>query len=136
MTGDDVAGDDVTEIDDCLRQAMAIRGALGASLIDYPSGLTMAAAGSGPSGRDEVTAASTATLVRATVDAAAVATMGQPGHLEDIVVTAGNGYHLVHFPDSGRDRRLVLYMWLDRDTGNLAMTQRSLRAIGARLSVG
>ena len=124
------------DIEDCLRQAMAIRGALGASLIDYPSGLTVGAAGSGPSGRDEVTAASTATLVRATVDAAAMATVGRPGHLEDIVVTAGNGYHLVHFPDDGRDRRLVLYMWLDRDTGNLAMTQRSLRAIGAQLSVG
>lgn len=117
----------VPDIEDCLRQAMGIEGALGASLIDYPSGLTVGTVGSNQN-------AVAARLVRATADAAAFASVGQPSHLEDIVVTAGNGYHLVHFPeDSGG--RLALYMWLDR-AGNLAMTQWSLRAIGAQLGVG
>ena len=122
------------DIGDCLRQVMAIRGALGASLIDYPSGLTMGAMGR--NGPDTPVTAGPAVLVHASVDTAANATAGQPTQLEDVVVTADNGYHLLHFPVSGPGGRLVLYLWLDRMTGNLAMTQRSLHAIGTRLSAG
>jgi hypothetical protein len=124
----------VLNIEDCLRQVMAIQGALGASLIDYPSGSTMGAVGRGPSGHDDLTSSRTATLVHATVDTAAHASIGEPGHVEDIVITAGNGYHLVHLLGSHLGGRLVLYLWLDRMLGNLAMTQRSLRAIGAQLA--
>ena len=120
-------------IEDCLRQAMAIQGALGASLIDYPSGSTIGALGRGPNGVDESTAVGPADLVHATVDTAAFATVGQPGHVEDIVITAGNGYHVVHLLQSGIGRRLVLYLWLDRLHGNLAITQMSLRNISEQL---
>ena len=119
-------GANVLNIEDCLRQVMAIQGALGASLIDYPSGSTIGAAGRGPNG-------GTAHLVHATVDTAAFATIGEPGHVEDIVITAGNGYHVVHLLSSGIGRRLVLYLWLDRMLGNLAMTQMSIRSISEQL---
>jgi hypothetical protein len=56
-----------------------------------------------------------------------------PGYLEDIVITAANGYHLIHFVVSAFEARLVLYVWLDRLMGNLAMTQRSLHSIGRHL---
>ena len=120
-------------IEDCLRQVMAIQGALGASLIDYPSGSTIGAAGRGPIGADDPTAKSPAHLVHATVDTAAFATVGEPGHVEDIVITAGNGYHVVRLLQSGIGGRLVLYLWLDRLHGNLAMTQMSLRNISEQL---
>ena len=113
------------DIEDCLRQVMAIRGALGVSLIDYPSGLTMATAGRGP-----VAADSTLRLARATLDTAAFATAGRPSQVEDVAITAENGYHLLHFPGG----RMVLQVWLDRATGNLAIMQRSLHTIGTQLA--
>jgi hypothetical protein len=124
----------VLNIEDCLRQVMAIQGALGASLIDYPSGSTIGAAGRGPHDPDDRSAAGAAQLVHATVDTAAFATVGEPGHVEDIVITAGNGYHLVHLLSGTLGGRLVLYLWLDRMLGNLAMTQRSIRTISAQLA--
>jgi hypothetical protein len=147
----------VPEFEDCLRQAMAIRGALGASLIDHVSGMTVASVGREPgAGRAGLTGP--AEVARATVDGAAFAPLTMPGHVEDIVITAANGYHLLHFvvlpegsvagarrsprsSDSASTRqafgaRLVLYLWLDRLLGNLAMTQRSLRAIGHAMVAG
>ena len=117
-------------IEDCLRQVMAIQGALGVSLVDYPSGSTIGSAGRGPSGHDEFTAAGAARLIYATVDTAAFATVGRPDRVEDIVITAGNGYHLLHLMTNGFGGRLVLYNWLDQTQGNLAITQRALRTIG------
>jgi hypothetical protein len=127
-------GADVPDIEDCLRQVMAIRGALGASLIDYPSGLTMACTGRGTSVADDLAGISTVRLARATLDTAASATIGRPNQVEDVAITAENGYHLLHFPASGPGGRLVLYLWLDRTIGNLAITQRSLHTIGTQLS--
>jgi hypothetical protein len=116
----------VLDNEDCLRHVMAIRGALGAALVDYASGLTIRSAGRAPSGSHEVTADGVAAMVHATLASPAFATPGEPGRIDDIVVTAGNGYHLVHFV-ADRDPRLVLYVWLDRMLGNLAMAQRRLR---------
>jgi hypothetical protein len=126
----------VLEIEDCLRQAMAIRGALGASLIDYTSGLTLGSVGSGPCGDHEVTAAGASQVVHAIVDSAAFATLGVPGEVDDVTIKAGNGYHLVHFLPTKFDARLVFYLWLDKTLGNLAMTQRSLRSIAGDLVAG
>jgi hypothetical protein len=120
----------------CLRQVMAIRGALGATLVDYTSGYTIRSAGRAPADDDDPVAAGITGIVQATLGSAAVASVGRPGHIEDIVVTAGNGYHLVHFVADRPDARLVLYVWLDRMLGNLAMTQRRLRTAVAELVAG
>jgi hypothetical protein len=63
------------------------------------------------------------------VDGGAFATLGWPSQVDDIVVNARNGVHLVHFVSTGFDARLALYVWLDPAVGNLAMTQHSLRSI-------
>lgn len=111
---------------------MAIPGALGASLIDFPSGSTIGAVGRG-SDHGDVDGGGAADLISATMRTAAFATAGRPQRVEDIVITAGNGYHLLHPLFRGGDRRLVLYMWLDRVQGNLAVTQRRLTAIAAHI---
>lgn len=72
-------------------------------------------------------------IIRATVNSPAFVAPATPGYVEDIVVTAANGYHLIHFVVTDFDARLVLYVWLDRMVGNLAMTQRSLRNLGQHL---
>ena len=124
------------EIEDCLRQVMAIRGVLGASMIDYTSGLVLASAGRCASDDHDVTAVGATKLVRATLDSGAFATLGRPSQVDDIVVTARNGYHLIHFLPTGIDARVMVYVWLDRMAGNLAMTQRSLKSITGELVAG
>jgi hypothetical protein len=122
---------------------MAIQGTLRASLIDHSSGMTVAAAGrdgpagysaGGPDGADPDGAdAGPMDIVRATMGSPAFVAPATPGYVEDIVITAANGYHLIHFVVPAFDARLVLYVWLDRLIGNLAMTQRSLHNIGRHL---
>jgi hypothetical protein len=127
----------VPEFDDCLRQVMAIRGTLRASLIDHSSGMTVAAAGRGGDGGDggapDACDAGPVEIIRATVESPAFVAPTTPGYVEDIVITAANGYHLIHFVVTAFDARLVLYVWLDRLMGNLAMTQRTLHSIGRHL---
>jgi hypothetical protein len=126
----------VPEFDDCLRQVMAIHGTLRAALIDHSSGMTVACAGRGGDGGDPEghdADAGAMEIVRATVSSPAFVAPATPGYVDDIVITAANGYHLIHFVVTPFDARLVLYIWLDRLIGNLAMAQRSLRTIGDRL---
>ena len=123
--------------DDCLKQVMALHGTLRASLIDHSSGMTVAAAGRDGPGADGLDPggadAGPMEIVRATVSGTAFVESATPGYVEDIVITAANGYHLIHFVVPAFDSRLVLYVWLDRLLGNLAMTQRSLHSIGRHL---
>jgi hypothetical protein len=112
---------------------MAIRGALGASLIDYMSGRPLGSVGRGPSDDHEVTAAGATKVVHDVLDSEAFATLGWPGHVDDIIIRARNGYHLLHFVPTRFDAQLVLYVWVDRMLGNLAMAQRSLRSITREL---
>src|SRR4051812_43275758 len=112
---------------------MAIRGALGTSLIDYGSGLVVATAGRGPHDNHEVTGAGVADVVRAVLDGAHFTAPGRADSVSEIVVSAGNGHHLVQFVETRYDNRIVLYLWLDVENGNLALTQRSLRSIATEL---
>ena len=88
------------------------------------------AGGADPDGAD----AGPMDIVRATMGSPAFVAPATPGYVEDIVITAANGYHLIHFVVPTFDARLVLYVWLDRLIGNLAMTQRSLHSIGRHLA--
>jgi len=112
----------VPDIEECLRQVMTVQGALGASVFDYPSGSSIGVASPDPD--DDVGLA--ANLVHVAVQAAAFTAVNRPERVEEIVVTAGNGYHVVHLLTA----RLALYVWLDRVLGNLALTQRAMRSIG------
>ncbi|GAA1041013.1 hypothetical protein GCM10009557_63720 [Virgisporangium ochraceum] len=130
------------DFEDLLRQVMAIRGTLRAALIDHSSGMTVAALGRGDDGEDADRQqprwepdgdTGPMDIIRATVSSPTFVAPATPGYVEDIVITSANGYHLIHFVVTAFDARLVLYVWLDRLVGNLAMTQRSLRNLGQHL---
>ena len=130
------------DFEDLLRQVMAIRGTLRAALIDHSSGMTVAALGRGGDGGDTGSRqprwepdgdTGPMDIIRATVSSPTFVAPATPGYVEDIVITSANGYHLIHFVVTDFDARLVLYVWLDRMVGNLAMTQRSLRNLGQHL---
>ena len=119
----------------CLDHLMALHGVLGASIIDYASGSTIGAAGRGPAGHRDAYGAGVTSMMHATMQAAAMATVGQPAHVEQVVITAGNGFHLLQPLVTVAQARMVLYVWLDRRSGNLAVSQRHVHSVAAQFSV-
>jgi hypothetical protein len=124
----------VSGIDECLSEAMAIPGALGASLVDWSSGLVLGAAGEGPSGDHDVAAAETTELARAAVESNAVTgTTSGTLPVEDIILTTAGGYHLMRFVETAIDSNVFLYLWLDRTDANLALARFRLQALADQL---
>ena len=99
-------------VDNCLQQVMAIPGAIGASLVDYTSGFPVASAGAAPNSDHDAAAAGTADVVQAANSRA-------------LFVSAA--------PQTDFDSRLVLYLWLDRTLGNLAVARRRMQTLAAEL---
>jgi hypothetical protein len=135
----------VPGIDACLLEAMTLPGARGAALVDWTSGLALGSIGESANGDHEATAAETAEMARA---AAEYTVFAAPGHrtplgdlpepvrapaVEDLLVSTGSAYHLMHFAEPTFDSRAFLYLWLDRETGNLAMARLRLRDLVRRL---
>ena len=53
--------------------------------------------------------------------------------LEDLIITTAWGYHLLRMVQTDFDSRLVLYVWLDRIHGNLAVARRRMQTLAAEL---
>lgn len=122
-------------VDNCLQQAMAIPGALGASLVDYTTGLPVVMTGTAPNDDHDATAAGTADVVQAASSRALYASAFPHDLLEDLIITTAGGYHLLRLVQTDFDSRLVLYVWLDRASGNLAVARRRMQALAAELVV-
>ncbi|MET9378435.1 hypothetical protein ABZX98_30605 [Streptomyces sp. NPDC002992] len=136
-------------IDECLLEAMSLPGARGAWLVDWTSGLALGTAGDSPVGDHETTAAEAAELARAAAEydsfAQAPGPPAAPGTaealpkgppVEDLIVTARGGYHVLRFVETSFDSSVFLHLWLDRDTGNLALARIRLRDLAERLVLG
>ncbi|TQS43664.1 hypothetical protein [Cryptosporangium phraense] len=133
-------------IDESLQRAMAITGARGANLVDFTSGLVVGTVGEWPYGGADAAAAGATEMVRAARDNAAFVGperspaldrspdadgdgLGKGDVWEDIVLTAGDRYHLLRFVELGFDARFFLHVWLDREQSNLAMARLELRRL-------
>lgn len=116
-------------IDDCLRQAMTIPGAIGASVVDYTTGFALAWAGNAPTGDPDASAAGSSDVIHAAVNRAPFASTRPNDLVEDVVITTHGGYHLLRMIRTDFDSRLLLYVWLDRHEGNLAVAQRRIRIL-------
>ncbi|MEV8395093.1 hypothetical protein OIE62_17055 [Streptomyces scopuliridis] len=127
-------------IDACLQEAMNLPGARGAAIVDWTSGLALGTAGESPNGDHEATAAETAELARAAAEYTAFAPAAAAGHkgppVEDLIVTTRTGYHLLSFVETTFDSSVFLHLWLDRDTGNLALARLRLGQLAERLVLG
>ncbi|MFJ2111791.1 MULTISPECIES: hypothetical protein [unclassified Streptomyces] len=141
-------------IDACLSEAMSLPGALGAAIVDWTSGLALGTAGESPNGDHEATAAETAELARAAAEYSAFApTAAMPPTamapttaarisagesdkgppVEDLIVTTRTGYHIISFVETTFDSSVFLHLWLDRDSGNLALARIRLGRLAERL---
>lgn len=124
------------DIDDCLRQATAVPGALGARLIDCTTGLTLRSAGRNPHDSPELDGAGAAAVVTAIVHSAAFGSVGYATQVDDIVITSATGVHLIQFMPNTFDTRLVICLWLDPVNGDVAVSKRVLRSIAHEFAAG
>ncbi|MEV4332115.1 hypothetical protein AB0K02_16545 [Streptomyces sp. NPDC049597] len=134
-------------IDECLLQAMVVPGARGAAIVDWTSGLALGAVGETPGGDVETTAAETAELARIAAeypsfapDGSAAGALTNTGAkelpVEDVIVTTRTGYHVMRFVETTFDSSVFLHLWLDRETGNLALARLRMADIAERLVLG
>jgi hypothetical protein len=125
----------VSGIDECLLLVMALPGARGAALVEWVSGLALGVIGETAAGDHESVAAETAGYARATAEHP-VFTAGHTGPgpaAEEAVVVTGSGYHLLRFVEAPYEGGVFLYLWLDREQGNLALALIRLRELAEGL---
>lgn len=139
-------------IDESLLEAMTVHGARGAAVIEWTSGLALGMIGETRGGDPEATAAETAELARMAAEQTAFAALmaddtgpdtdqgaedeaAGAAPVEDIIVTTRTCYHLLRFVDTAFDTGVFLYLWLDRQEGNLAFARMRLRDLARRLAL-
>ena len=121
------------QLDETLKKAMDIAGAVGVALVDYGSGMTLAAAGGGADLDLELAAAGNTEVVRAKM--ATMASLGLDDTIEDILITLGTQYHLIRLLKAGTNEGLFVYLAINRSTSNLAMARRQLAELEGQLII-
>ena len=119
-------------VDESLSDAMSIKGAVGAALVDFTSGMTLGTAGNGSINLD-VAAAGNTEVVRAKM--AVMKELGIKGGIEDILITLQDQLHLIRLLQSETGDGLFLYLALNKEQANLAMARHQLQSIEKQLAV-
>ena len=111
-------------IETALKEAMNIDGALGASLVDWESGMSLGAVGGGKYLDLDVAAAGNTEVIRAKMRT--MESLRLDDQIEDILITLAKQYHLIRLLKSSRTKPgLFLYLVLDRGKANLALARHS-----------
>jgi hypothetical protein len=115
-----------------LKDAMEIDGAIAVALVDYESGMTLGALGGGAFDLD-VAAAGNTEVIRAKLRT--MHALDLEDQIEDILITLGTQYHLIRPLQSSSGRGLFLYLVLDKNRSNLAMSRRRLSILEGGLTL-
>jgi hypothetical protein len=115
-------------IEAALKEAMNIDGALGASLVDWESGMALGSIGGGKYLDLDVAAAGNTEVIRAKMRT--MESLRLDDSIEDILITLAKQYHLIRLLKNSRNEQgLFLYLVLDRQKANLALARHSLKRI-------
>jgi uncharacterized 2Fe-2S/4Fe-4S cluster protein (DUF4445 family) len=121
-------------IETALKEAMNIDGAVGVSLVDWESGMSLGAIGGGKYLDLDIAAAGNTEVIRAKMRT--MQSLRLDDTIEDILITLNKQYHLIRLLKSSRsDQGLFLYLVLDRERANLALARHSLRRIETDITV-
>jgi hypothetical protein len=121
-------------IEAALKEAMNIDGALGASLVDWESGMSLGAVGGGKYLDLDVAAAGNTEVIRAKMRT--MESLRLDDTIEDILITLSKQYHLIRLLKSARSEQgLFLYLVLDRQKANLALARHNLKRIESEISL-
>jgi hypothetical protein len=121
------------DIDTALKEAMEIDGALGVSLVDYSSGMSLGSLGGGKYLNLEVASAGNTEVVRAKMRT--LESLGLKETIDDILITLGRQYHLIRLVTGHTGNGLFIYLALDKAKANLALARYHLKRIEAELAV-
>jgi hypothetical protein len=122
-------------VETALKEALSIDGAVGVSLVDYESGMSLGTLGGGDWLDLDVASAGNTEVVRAKMRV--MSELALEDAIEDILITLSKQYHLIRLiGDTGRNGpALFLYLVLDRGRANLAMARHQLKRIEGDLTV-
>jgi hypothetical protein len=121
------------DMETALKECMEIDGAIGVSLVDYDSGMSLGTLGGGKYLDLEVASAGNTEVVRAkmrTIDA-----IGLKDQIDDILITLGRQYHIIRLLRSQQGGGLFLYLALDKQKANLAMARHRLKQIENAMNI-
>src|SRR5262245_36521289 len=122
-------------VETALKEDLSIDGAVGVSLVDYESGMSLGTLGGGDWLDLDVASAGNTEVIREKVRV--MSELALDDAIEDILITLGRQYHLIRLMgDTGRGGpTLFLYLVLDRSRANLAMARHQLKRIENDLTV-
>jgi hypothetical protein len=121
-------------IEAALKEAMNIDGAVGASLVDWESGMSLGKVGGGKYLDLDVAAAGNTEVIRAKMRT--MESLRLDDSIEDILITLSKQYHLIRLLKSSRSEQgLFLYLVLDRQRSNLALARHNLKRIESDISL-
>jgi hypothetical protein len=127
----DKGEDIVANIKETLQRIMSLDGAIGACVVDSNSGMMLGAEGGAGMINLEVAAAGNTEVVRA--KRKTMRSLNLKDTIEDILITLHNQYHLIR-PLTTNDA-LFIYLVLDKQKGNLAMSRIQLASVEKDMSV-
>lgn len=120
----------IMNIEQSMQAAMEINGCVGVCLVDFESGMTLGAKGSGLLDLD-VAAAGNTEVVRAKMRT--MKALRLDDSIEDILITLSSQYHILR--PLRRMPNLFLYVALDRAKANLAMARMAAAKIESELKI-
>jgi hypothetical protein len=121
-------------IETALKEAMNIDGALGVSLVDWESGMSLGASGGGKYLDLDVAGAGNTEVIRAKMRTMEALRLDDA--IEDILITLHKQYHLIRVLKGSRNGQgLFLYLVLDREKANLALARHNLKRVETEISL-
>lgn len=121
-------------IETALKEAMTTEGAIGVSLVDWESGMSLGALGGGKYLDLEVAAAGNTEVIRAKMRT--MESLRLNDSIEDILITLAKQYHIIRLLKStDGNQNMFLYLVLDRSKANLALARHNLKRIEGELVV-
>ena len=121
----------MANVEESLKEAMTVQGAVGVALVDYGSGMTLGTVGGSADLDLEVAAAGNTEVIRAKMKT--MHSLGLNDTIEDILITLGGQYHLIRL--LARHQGLFMYLAIQREGSNLAMARRKLQEVEEGLTI-
>ena len=119
----------MSDIKSSLSELLNIDGAMGASIVDYKSGMSLGHQGSGVD--LELAAAGNSEVVKAKMET--MKSLGIKGEIEDILITLETQLHIIR--PSAKNDGLFIYLVLDKNKSNLALARRNVQSIEGALEM-
>jgi predicted regulator of Ras-like GTPase activity (Roadblock/LC7/MglB family) len=117
-------------IQDALDRLMKIEGAIGATIVDYESGMTLGTEG-GRTLDMQLAGAGNTEVIRSKKKI--IRDLGLDEEIQDVLVSLENQYHLLRMCERHDD--IFIYVVIERSQGNLGLARRKIDEIDNELEL-